>query len=207
MWTVFPVHEAHQAEQGMCEGIALKSVLGSAGHLFSKQTLPLTEFSHICTASDTTLSQLHSAHVFSPVYTVLQAAFLLPQTRGSFHFTKAHCHGCRFLLLTAGVMSICTALLEVLLSLQYRPSAIPVLPPHCTFFGDYFLVPSVLCRVYPTCHRARTHSVLPQDILATLVSFIFSDLFLDVLRTSESLMGKKPSSAPCTYVGFLSCCT
>lgn len=36
-----------------------------------------------------------------------------PPNRRSFHFTKARCHSCSFLLLISGVMSICTALLEM----------------------------------------------------------------------------------------------
>lgn len=135
VWTLFPVHEAHQAKESMCEGmdsIALKSGLGSAGHLFRRKKPSLPELSHICTTSDTTLLQPHSIYVFSSVYTVLQAPFLLPQTRGSFHFTQARCHSCRFPLLISAVMSICTALLEMCCCLCSTGREISSLPSPMT---------------------------------------------------------------------------
>ena len=124
--------EAHKSNQSMCEGmdsIALKTGIGSAGHLFGREKLSLTEHSHICTTSDTIPLQRHSTYVFSPVYTVLQALFLLPQARGSFHFTKAHCHVRRVLLLISGVISISTALLEMCGCLCGQTERISSLPP------------------------------------------------------------------------------
>jgi len=107
--------EAQKANQSMCEGmdsIALKTSVGSAGHLFRREKLSLMELSHICTTTDTIPLHPHSTCVFSPVYTMLQALFLLPEAGRSFHFTKAHCGIREFLLLISGVISICTALLE-----------------------------------------------------------------------------------------------
>lgn len=93
-----------------CEGMDRTALKTGIGHLLGREKLSLTELSHICTTSDTIPLQPRSTHVFSPVYTMLQASFLLPQARASFHFTKAHCHICRFLLLASGVISMCTAL-------------------------------------------------------------------------------------------------
>lgn len=180
--------------------------------------LPLTELSHICTTSDTALLQPHFTHVFSPECTVLQALFLLPLTEDPFislrHIVMAADSCCLFLVWCpyAQHFQRCVAVFAVQAeNYHLYPLTWPVMP-HTAYFLEitYFLEPSVLCKVYPTCHRARIHLLLPQDILATLEAFILSDLFHDVLRTPESLMTiweKKPSSAPCTYVGFLLCGT
>lgn len=97
----------------MCEGMDKTALKTGIGHLLGREKLSLTELAHICATSDNMPLQSRSTYVFSPAYTMLQAPFLLPQARTSFHFTKAHCHICRFLLLASGVISICTALLEM----------------------------------------------------------------------------------------------
>lgn len=111
-WLCFLSTEAHKANQSMCEGMDSIARKTGIGHLFGREKLSLTELPHICTTSDTIPLQPHSTYVFSPLYTALQAPFPLPQARGSFQFTKAHCHIRRFFLLISGVISICAALLE-----------------------------------------------------------------------------------------------
>lgn len=124
-----------------------------------------------------------------------------PPDKRILSFTEAHCHGCRFLLLVSGVMSICTALLETCCcpcSTGRELSSLPSAMTNAASTLHIFLRLFSPRREYPTCHRARMHLVLPQDILATLISFIFSDLFLGVLRTSESLMTMWEKTLQCS---------
>lgn len=196
--------EAHKANQSMCEGmdsIAPKTGIGSAGHLFGREKLSLTELPHICTTSDTIPLQPHSTYVFSPLYIVLQAPFPLPQARGSFQFTKAHCHIRRFFLLISGVISICAALLEtcgclcgagrenVIFSPSYGQRSLST--AHLLELSCF-----LVCSLYSLqCLQSASNMTQSRytlgaspDTLATLIPFTFSDLFCDVLSTLETLI-------------------
>lgn len=140
-----------------------------------------------------------------------------PPNRGSFPFTKAHCHGCRFLLLISGVMSICTALPEMCCCLCSTgrelslPSPMTSAASHCTFFRDYLFSCS-LCSLQSVSNMSQsknTRGASPRHI-SNFSSFHLLWPFpwcSQNLRKSHDNMGKKPSSAPCTYVGFLLCGT
>lgn len=138
---MFPVHEAHQVKQSMCVA-KLCSEEWSRLCRPPVLKLPLTELSHICTTSDTALLQPHPTRFLTIVHSVT-GTVPPPPNRGSFPFTKAHCHGCRFLLLISGVMSICTALPEMCCCLCSTgrelslPSPMTSAASHCTFFRDY----------------------------------------------------------------------
>lgn len=132
-----------------------------------------------------------------------------PPNRGAFHFTQAHCHGCRFLLLISGVMSICTALLEMCCCLCPLPWS--MLPPHCTFFGDYLFTCS-LCSLQNVSNMSQSENTLgasPRHINRFCIFHLLwpFPLCSQKLRKSHVNMGKKPSTVLFTYVGFLLCYT